>query len=95
MMIKQVLLLSGLVMLSAASAQNKNFTGIKSSGTGVEPTLRCFQNGRQVLQETGKFVSSKTSGSNVYKFGNKSGGVSIIMFDLGETVCTLTKLSNK
>lgn len=87
-------LLAGNLSSFAQQSNRQNFSGIQPSAL-VEPTLRCFQNGRQVLQETGQFVSNKKSGKNIYRFGNQAGGVSIIMFDLGETVCTLTKLSSK
>lgn len=94
---KKIYLIATVALLSsmpsvAQQSKKQNFSGIQSSML-VEPTLRCFQNGRQVLQETGQFVSNKKAGKNIYRFGNQSGGVSIIMFDLGETVCTLTKLS--
>lgn len=86
--------LLGFVLLAfSLVAYAQNFTGFQNSSITSEPTLRCFQNGKQVIQETGQFLPSKDSGKNIYSFYDKQGGYSIILFDLGETTCTLTKLA--
>lgn len=90
-----ITILFGVSTTFAQHHKKNNFSSFNNNSANFqnEPTLRCFQNGKQVLQETGQFVSNKQSGKNIYKFGDSVGGINILVFDLGDSICTLTKLA--
>ena len=63
----------------------------RQSGRGAGPTLRCWQYGRLVLEESGVALPSAEKGMKPLVFPRQEGRAdSVYVFDLNQGMCTIT-----